>query len=358
MPDQDALHAGQERAGARFTPIGGESTPFDFGDVDGEYDALRRGAGLLDLSFRAKLRFTGADRVAFLQNMLTNDIQSLQPGRGCRALKLTVQGKMEAALHVLCFDTEIGCDLEPAPVQTLVLGLRRRILRDDVQIEDVSASWKLFSVQGPAAGGALAALGIDASRQHESLAHAEAQLAGVDVRVVRTDHAGAGGFDIWVPSTAAARVWEVIHAAAAVRPVGLAALDIRRIEAGIPWHGKEITTDHFPQEAGLEDGWISYTKGCYLGQETIARIHHMGHVNRCLRGLILEAESPPPPRSRLVSAGREVGEVTSSALLPRLARPVALAYIRSEHALAGTQLVVVSGSERWPCGVRVLPLQV
>ena len=148
MSEQSALGYVQERDGARFATIGGVPAPLDFGDVEGEYAALSRGAGLLDLSFRAKLRVTGADRVPFLQNMLTNDIQALQPGRGCRALKLTVQGRMEAALHVLCFDTEIRCDLESAPVETLLSGLRRRIVLEDVQIEDVSAAWALFSCLG------------------------------------------------------------------------------------------------------------------------------------------------------------------------------------------------------------------
>jgi tRNA-modifying protein YgfZ len=160
MSGRSALQALQEQARARFTEIGGVAVPNEFGDTAGEYTELHQGAAVVDLSFHAKLRFTGSDRGAFLQSMLTNDVLALQPGHGCRALKLSLQGKMEAAVHVLCLDAEIWCDVEPEPVEMLLRGLRRRIVREDVQIEDASAAWALFSVQGPASAQILTGLGI------------------------------------------------------------------------------------------------------------------------------------------------------------------------------------------------------
>jgi folate-binding protein YgfZ len=364
MSGRSALQTLQEKAGARFTEIGGVAMPSAFGDTAGEYAQLHEGAAVVDLSFRALLRFTGAERGAFLQNMLTNDVLALQPGHGCRALKLTLQGKMEAAMNVLCFEHEIWCDVEPEPVEMLLRGLRRRIVREDVQIEDASAAWALFSVQGPAAAQVLAKLGIASGPPEsgsgpaaEDLVHAEAKLAGVDVRIVRLGRSGAGGFDIWMPVEAAAAVWEAIASTGGARPAGLDALEIRRIEAGIPRQGREITPENFPQEAGLDAGWISYTKGCYLGQETIARIHHMGHVNRSLCGLILEPGADvPQPGGTLWLEEREVGRVTSAALSPRLARPVALAFVRQEQANHGVHLTVRTPSASRPAEVRGLPI--
>ena len=184
-------------------------------------------------------------------------------------------------------------------------------------------------------------------------------MAGAEVRLARSDHTGEGGFDIWVPQEAAVEVRSALLAAGAV-PVGAEALDIRRIEAGIPRQGAEITTERFPQEAGLEAGWISYTKGCFLGQETIARLHHLGHVNRHLRGVRLEAGAAntasdplPPPQASLVVDGKEVGTVTSAVHSLGLGVPIALGYVRRDFALPGTAVLV--GSASHPGHIVALP---
>jgi folate-binding protein YgfZ len=245
--------------------------PDHYGDVAAEHAALRSGAGLLDLSFRARLRLSGADRVRFLHNMLTNDIQALSPGLGCNAVKVSVQGKIEAALRVLCLEEELWCDLEPGPRELLLAGLRKRIVLEDAVLEDVSEEGALLSLQGPQSANTLRQMGVDIDAIAELHQHSAATVAGFGVRVARSDHTGDAGYDIWVATDAAAAVWDALLAAGPqVQRVGQQALDVRRIEAGIPWHERELTPEHFPQEAGLDSGWISYTKGCYLGQETIA----------------------------------------------------------------------------------------
>jgi folate-binding protein YgfZ len=157
-----------------------------------------------------------------------------------------------------------------------------------------------------------------------------------------------------VPVAVAAGLWGALVDAGA-RPAGLEALDVRRIEAGVPWSGTEITGEYFPIEAGLEVGWISYTKGCYLGQETIARVHHLGHVNRRLRGLLVEGEAAPQRGAALHSGGKRCGVVTSAARSPQLGRPVGLAYVHRDFAEPGTVLELGEDGTRH-AEVRALPL--
>ena len=142
---------------------------------------------------------------------------------------------------------------------------------------------------------------------------------------------------------------------AGARAVGLRALDIRRIEAGIPWFGSELTSEYFPMEAGLEDGWISYTKGCYLGQETISRLHHLGHVNRLLRGIVPVDDTAPMPGAELFAATKRIGTVTSVARSPRLDRTIALGYVHREFAEPGSTISVASASGPTAARVAALP---
>jgi folate-binding protein YgfZ len=306
-----------------------------------EYEALRRGAGLIDFSAWGLLRLRGKDRARFLHNMLTNDILKLRPGEGCNAVKVSVQGRMEAALRVLCLEDEMWCDTEGEALAGVALGLRKRIVLENAALEDASAGWRLLAVPGPEARRVLERCGIEPPAAMHG--HAAAALAGAEVRVVRSDHTGDGGCDIWATAAAAANVAAALRDAGAVA-VGEATYELRRIESGIPRHGREITSEHFPQEANLDAGWISYTKGCYLGQETISRLHHMGHVNRSLCGLVVDGDAVPEPGTSLAAGGKEGGRITSSVRSLVLDRPVALAYVRHEIAAPGTAVELANGS--------------
>ncbi len=356
MSMQTAMQSRHAEAGAQLIEIEGVAVPESFGDVPGEYDALRQSAALLDLSFQAVFTLRGADAVKFLNNMVTNDVAVLRAGTGCHALKVSLQGKMEAALRVLRVEDGFWCDVHPAPRVALVDALRKRILISDVQLEDASANWTLLSVHGPEARDVVAAAGAEMGRLETLHAHAEATLAASPARIVRSDHSGDGGYDVFVPRDAAGAAWDALRAAGA-RPVGFAALDLRRIECGIPSSGREITPDRLPQEAGLEDGWLNHTKGCYLGQETIARLHHLGHVNRHLRGLRIEGDTIPPERSALRVKDQDVGIITSARFSPRLGCVVALAYVRSKHAEPGTSLDIVTESRAQRAEVVNLPMR-
>ena len=317
--------------------------PRSFGNPVQEYHALRNSAGLLDLTFRVRVRATGADRLSFLQNMLTNDLKPLTPGTGCKALKLDVRGKIESKVDVLCSENVLWCDLDPGPATEVLKALKNRIIMEDVTLTNASDEHTVLSVQGPHAAQALESAGIDISFLKEELQHQNIQVEGAEICVVRRDHTGAGGYDLWVPRGVEPLVWSRLSpqapgAGKGLTLVGFEAFNMRRVEAGIPWHGSEIQGDRFPQEVGLDEGWISYKKGCYLGQETISRIHHMGHVNRMLCGLQVVGEAVPQPGSPIFQDGGEVGQVTSACASPLLLRPVALALLRRESAAVDTQL--------------------
>jgi aminomethyltransferase len=354
------LHAAHQAAGARLVEVDGWNIPADFGDVRAEYDALRTGATRIDLSLRGRLRVTGRDRATFLHNMVSNDIVGLHPGQGCHAAKLTLQGKMEAAMHVLCLEDALLCDIDPGPAPRVRAALQRHLILEEARVEDIGPEWCLVAVQGPQASARLAACGLPVAELSEAeattaaLKHVSATIAGTTVRLLRNDHCGETGFDLWIPAAGASQVWEQLGEAG-VRAIGLTALDLRRLEAGVPWAGSEYAGDTFPMEVGLDAGWISYTKGCYLGQETIARIHHLGHVNRSLRGLRFEASELPPRGSTVWAGDKRAGEVTSAAMSPRLG-PVALALVHREHAAPGTSVVVEHSGGRIPAQVAALPM--
>ncbi len=328
--------------------------------VQAEYEALRHGAGLIDLSARGKLRLRGSARARFLNSLLTNDILALEPGYGCNALKATLQGKMEAALRVLCLEGELWCDFDAAALDALLRTMRMRVLRDDVAIEDASTGLALFSVQGPIARGVFARLDVDAEALADMHRHSSNVIAGVEVRVVGSDHTGEGGWDVCVPSEAGEAVRSALLAAGAVA-VGPEAHDIRRVEAGIPWHGSEITPDRLPQEAGLDAGWISYTKGCFFGQETIARLHHIGHVNRNLRRVVFDGHTNPKElrallRQPMLFEGKEIGTLTSVAFSLALDCPHGLAYIRRQFDSPESAIRLHIGGQFFPARITAVPI--
>jgi len=352
-PRRLPLHATHEAGGARFDAVHGWLVPADFGDASAEYEALRRGAGLIDLSMRSRLRLTGIDRAAFLHNMVTNDVLALRPGRGCHAAKLTLQGKIEGTMRILCDADALWCDIDPGAAAPVRASLERHRIMEDVTFDDVTGEWALLAVQGPHAAPVLAAAGADARQLVEPLQHAPFTVSGVSVRIARLDHCGEGGFDVWVAAASAATVWRALLAVGA-RAIGLHALDVRRIEAGIPWFGSELTPEYFPMEAGLETGWISYEKGCYLGQETISRLHHLGHVNRLLRGIVPEGDVLPASGAALLAAAKRVGTVTSVTRSPAIDRPIALGYVHREFSAPGTAVTIETTTG--PAAARVVTL--
>jgi folate-binding protein YgfZ len=281
--------------------------------------------GLLDQSERGKLALTGADRQAFLNGQVTNDVEALEPGQGCYAAFLTPKGKMLGDLRVLAGDDELLLDTERVALQALFDLVRRFSIGHDVALHKRTVESGLLSLIGP---GARAAAGAGALPEAEH-SHVVSALAGRPVRLIATD----AGVDVLCAAADTEAVAAALRGAGAV-PIDESQAEVLRVERGRPRYGVDLDDSVIPQEAGLNDRAVSFTKGCYVGQETVARLFYKGKPNRHLRGIRLAG--PVAPGTALTLAGKEVGRVSSPVVSPRLG-PVALALVRRE-APPGTTL--------------------
>ena len=246
---------------------------------------------------------------------------------------------MWADLRVYAEESAILLDLDTRIKEKTVEALDRFIIADDVEIEDLSAHQVTLAVQGPSATEALAAAGLS-SLPDQDLQHRDTTIADVPVRVIRSDQTGKGGYEFHVPSDRAAVVWQALAQLDGLLPVGHTALNMLRVEAGIPWYGLDMDEDRIVLEVGL-DRAISFHKGCYLGQEVVERASARGHMNRLLIGFLLQDEGQaalPTRGDRLLKGDKEVGWLTSVTNSPTLGRPIALGYVRREHGEPGTRL--------------------
>lgn len=325
--------------GAVMTDDPGIEVPEHFTDPLDEYRAVRETAGLIDLGFRVQIKMTGDDRVSFLQGMISNDVKSLKPGSGCLATLLTEQGRIVADLRVYVFESYLLLDVDARIKEKLIETLSRFIIADDVEMEDLAETQTVLSLQGPLSSQVLNASGESFTLTKE-FQHCDRQIAGVPVRVVKVSDSGEEGYEVFVPNERALEVWQILLETGSplgVRPVGRTALNILRIEAGIPWYGIDMDENRLVLEVGLDQA-ISFKKGCYLGQEVVERASARGHVNRKLSGLVIRGEALPVSGDKLFHDTQEVGWVTSVARSPRLGQPIALGYVRREQLAAGTQL--------------------
>jgi glycine cleavage system T protein len=333
------LAAWHEAHGAVMRDDRGVELPERFIDAVEEYRAVRERVGLIDLGFRAQVRMTGEDRVGFLQGMISNDVKLLKPGEGCAATLLTEQGRLVADLRVYALEDCFLLDVDVRITETVIETLSRFIIADDVELENLGETQTVIAVQGPLASQALAAAGLSLTLAKE-FQHDQATIAGTSVRVVRASETGEEGYDILVAADHAPVMWQALLEAGSslgVRPVGLAALNMLRIEAGIPWYGVDMDASRIVLEVGLEQA-ISFKKGCYLGQEVVERATARGHVNRKLTGLVIQGADLPVAGDKLFHGAQEVGWVTSVTQSPRIGRPIALGYVRREQRAPGAQL--------------------
>jgi len=306
---------------------------------------------LFDLTGRAEIAVTGKDRVSFLQGLVTNDVKKLSPGEGCAAAFLTPKGKLLAELVVLAAPNELIVDGPAELAGTLEQLLRKYLMFGEAAVEDRTAATGVLHLEGEGSEEILRK-GIGFVPPPEP--HSSASTPGL--RAARESRGGFSGFDLRVPRTLVDSTRGKLLAAGAV-PSTLSVLEAARIEAGIPRWGAELTEDVLPDEAGLPArGWVSYTKGCYIGQETVARIRTYGHVNRSLVGLLVEGANAPVPGAELHSADSRVGAVTSATYSARLGKVVALGYVRRESAAPGTSLTVDASGGPQPAVVTVLPV--
>jgi folate-binding protein YgfZ len=305
-------------------------------DLVVQHQAFLSGAGLGDLTGRTQLELVGRDRVGFLHAFCTADIKRLPTGRGCEAFITNPQGKTLGHVLVFAAADRLRLDTSPGQAGTLAAHFDKYVISEDVQCLDRTADCAVLLLAGPQAPPLLARL-AGAALPEVPLAEVELPLAGVTTLVRRVPYAGPDSYFLVLPRAAAAPLQAALIAAGAT-PCEGDAVDAARLDAGFPLFGLDITDDNLPQEVGRDPQAISFTKGCYLGQETVARIDAVGHVNRLLVGLALPGETPPAPGMPLVAGEREIGHVTSAGWSPRLGKSLAMAYVRRTHAAVGTRL--------------------
>jgi folate-binding protein YgfZ len=311
-----------------------------------EDHALRRGAGIGAISARAQIAVGGKDRASYLQGLLTNDIQALSPGQGCYAAWLTPQGRMITDLHVLESGDMILLDVPAALADSLLQRLDQFLFGEDVQLASLAGTLHGVWIHGPAAGGVLSQVIADAPAfdSWPDYRHARLAFAGSPVVIARIDQLGVPGFCAYIaPGQEEAFVAALVEHGAS--RVSQDAIDAQRIEAGYPVFGVDMTGDTIPLEAGIETRAISFTKGCYVGQEIVIRVLHRGggRVARKLVGLRIDGEVPPRD-ARIRSGEREIGFVTSGAASLTLGT-IALGYVHRDFTSPGTPVTIVIGTE-------------
>ena len=301
-----------------------------------DYHALTQSVGYREVFDRCHIELTGNDRVSFLHNLCTNDIKRLEPGRGCEAFLCDVQGKVVGFVFVFCTAESLVLESSAGQGEHLIQHLDRYLIREDVTLRDRSDDWGQCLLSGPESADALESLGV-ASMPVGYLDHVAAPLADSHVFVRRTNWTSESAFCIAGPRPSLSKAAELLRSAG-VRHVDNPALEIARIERGSPIYGVDITHDNLPQEVNRDGTAISFDKGCYLGQETVARIDALGHVNWNLLGL-RHAGQPLPVGKQLTVDGKVVARVTSSAHCPRLDGSLAMAYVRRGHERPGAMIV-------------------
>ncbi|HEV2176265.1 MAG TPA: aminomethyltransferase family protein [Terriglobia bacterium] len=362
--------------GATLGEYHGALVPLRFSEPNAEHRAVRSAAGLFDFSFRSQFAVKGEHRVRFLHRIVSNDVKNLAPGEGTYATLLNAQGHILVDFRIYVEADQILVDTDADLRDKAMQSLQRYIIGDRVTIEPVDVC--ALAIQGPAARGLLdRALAVSGPLQKE-YDHVLLHLAEAPVRVARATSTGEEGYEVRLGRDRALDVWRLLLSEATncgALACGTEALESLRIEAGIPRYGPDLGEDTLPLEAGLYNA-LSFTKGCYIGQEIVERARSRGHVNWKLVGLLCDAAAAVPVAGGKLTAGgpdgahdKALGEVTSACFSPTLRRPIALAYVRREATEPGTKLALASGAmaevtglpfyrratEEAPSGAQALP---
>ena len=310
--------------------------------LNDEYQTIRTAAAIGAVAARRQIAVAGSDRAAYLQGLLTNDIAALTAGAGCYAAWLTPQGRMQTDMHVLESGDMILLDLPAAEADATLQRLDQFIFTEDVRAELLDGQLAAVWIHGPSAPGAIAVSLLEAGSLASWPAYhvGRARFDGSPVIVARIDQLGVPGYCVYAQPESFPALVQALERAGA-KPVSGEAIHACRIEAGYPVFGLDMTGDTIPLEAGIEGQAISFTKGCYVGQEVIIRVLHRGHgrVARRLVGLRVESEVPAPG-ARIHAGDRDIGFVTSAALSPALG-PVALGYVHRDFVAPGTRVDVM-----------------
>ena len=310
------------------------------------------GAGVSDRSALGKAAVSGRDRATFLQGMLSNDVKALPPGQGCPAAFLDAHGKVVSLLAVYALADRFLLELPAGSTEKFLQAIDKYLISEKAYFEAADEVYAILVLQGPDAETILSGLS-GAALDLAPYAHAEVSIAGAAVHVMRRDDSVTPGFHCWTAPAHAATLRQALCGAGAV-PVGAETLEVLRLEAGLPVFGRDVDETVILPETRL-DAFVSYTKGCYIGQETVARVKYRGHINRGLAGLVLEGERVPSPGDVVIAEDKEVGRLTSAVRSIALGRPIGLGYVRREHFEPGAPVSLKMGESLVPARVSALP---
>jgi folate-binding protein YgfZ len=311
-----------------------------------EYEIVRDGgAGLIDLSAqRGRIRVSGSEATMFLNGLITNDVKNLAQNRWMPAVFPTVQGRLIGAVRVIRgSEPAFLIDTETASHEAVLKTISRFTLAGDFKVADVTAETALLTLQGQGAGEILQKVFDKSFSDLPENGVDEITWLTVPVTIIRASHTPEDGFDLFIDSSRKAELQQALEAAGA-QPVGDDTFEILRVEAGIARYGVDMDETNVVPETNLDNA-VSYTKGCYVGQEIIIRIKHRGHPAKKLTGLRFETDQQIEPGAIIMSKeNQEIGRVTSAVVSPRLGS-IGLGYVRYEHIADGTQVVVGDGIE-------------
>jgi folate-binding protein YgfZ len=318
---------------AAVAEIAGRSVALRYSSIESEYAALHRNAILVDRTHRTRMTFEGDERAETLTGLVTNDVAALTPGSGLYAAALTPRGKIIADVRIFARQSDLLVDVPVRAAPGWLAMIRKYVNPRTTRYADKSdalADVGVFGSRARAIAAAVAGLSAEALGSLTPYAHVTTAFDGAPLLVARVPEIGVEGFELILPIESRPRLWRRAQELGAV-PAGLDTWEVARIEAGRPEWGIDIDETTIPQEANFDEMHaISYTKGCYTGQETVARVHFRGHVNRHLRGLTYPGAEPLPRGAQLVDeADKAIGDVRSSAVSPRLGG-VAIAMVRRE----------------------------
>src|SRR5271155_4470417 len=350
----------QKIAGATLASFHGCVLPDTFTAFADEYRAAREAVAIFDTNWHTIVELSGPDRVRYLNAIVSNDVKTLGEGRGTLALLLNPQGHILAELEIYALQDKLLVLSHASVRERTVATLDKFIIMDDVTLSDVTEQFGSFAVEGPRAATVIAeacGLALEGFSEH---AVAEGQIDGVAGHLIRHSHFGLPGAEIIAPREHLGVLWKNLRASVGAQhgaAIGMRALNSLRLEAGIPWFPDDFNDTVIPHEAALEATHISFTKGCYTGQEIVERVRSRGQVNRRRVQLKFSAIEPPAPLTRLYSASaedktaetasvepKEVGIITSSAFSRAASTAIGMAYVRREHNSAGTILEFNGGT--------------
>jgi len=332
--------------------------PALFKDFSSECEAVRKGVGLIDLSHRGKIEVTGKDRVLFLHNLLSNDIKSLGLGDGCYAALLSAQGKIIADMNVYVFANSILLEVEGGLEEKVVEKLEKLHVNESVELKNATGDWILITLQGPKSEALVGALIHGPAMVNQEFQHSNFMILDAPTTLIRRSVTGEKGFHLLIPKEKGEpivkRILEVGRLYG-IRPLGSGALEILRIEAGIPRYGIDMDENVTLPETGLDSIAASETKGCYPGQEVVARIKTYGGLNKKLSGLVFDKSNLPRTGDKVYKDKEEIGFVTSACHSPTLTQGIALAYLKKGHFEAPSEVSIKVSPQPVPAKITNLP---